>query len=411
MSLTLMRLLALVFMLICGLLFIAGLFVYQAHSAAYPERYSAFSWSPFEMDQIFSRVGLSFNWWLQFNLISSILFAVVQCGVGLFIFYRKREDWFGIYIAMSFVLFGTQTGFPTTALHAMYPALEAVLMPLGVLAWMAIFLIFYAFPDGRFRPSWTRWAAAGLVGSYVIDILFFAGETPPIPLLLFIFLLIGVGVGSQVYRYRFLSTPMQRQQTKWVMLALLIIFAALIFTMVPFLTTEKIDPSSPMALALVMMSSMSFLLIGLIPLSIAFAILRYRLWDLDLIIRRTLVYAGLTASLGLVYFGGVVLLETLLRPLAGGESQLAIILTTLAIAALVSPLRRCIQDFIDKRFYRQKYNAEQALAEFASLASQETDLRALTDKLVDVVRETVQPVEVSLWLRGNKRLVENGLDR
>jgi hypothetical protein len=90
---------------------------------------------------------------------------------------------------------------------------------------------------------------------------------------------------------------------------------------------------------------------------------------------------------------------------------LAIILTTLAIAALVAPLRRRIQDFIDRRFYRQKYNAEQALAEFANLASQETDLRALTDKLVDVVRETVQPVEVSLWLRGNKQLVENGLDR
>jgi hypothetical protein len=144
----------------------------------------------------------------------------------------------------------------------------------------------------------------------------------------------------------------------------------------------------------------------LLPVCLAVAITRYRLFDIDIIIRRTLVYSLLTISLGLVYFGGVVLLETLLRPLAGGENQLAIILTTLAIAASVSPLRRRIQDFIDRRFYRQKYNAEQALAEFANLASQETDLATLTGQLVGVVQETLQPQQVSLWLQHDRRSAE-----
>jgi hypothetical protein len=144
-------------------------------------------------------------------------------------FIRKQKDWYGVYVAASFVLFGTQTGYPTSALYDMYPALEAVLMPLGVLAWLGLFLIFFAFPDGRFRPPWTRWAAAGLVVSYLIAILLYRGNTPPVPLLLLTFLFLGSGVGSQVYRYRALSTPLQRQQTKWVMLALMVVFAVLLF--------------------------------------------------------------------------------------------------------------------------------------------------------------------------------------
>jgi hypothetical protein len=140
----------------------------------------------------------------------------------------------------------------------------------------------------------------------------------------------------------------------------------------------------------------------LLPVCLAVAITRYRLFDIDVIIRRTLVYSLLTISLGLVYFGGVVLLETLLRPLAGGESQLGIILTTLAIAALFTPMRRRIQDFIDKRFYRQKYNAEQALAEFASIARSETNLEALSAQLVGIAQQTMQPEHASLWLRHDR---------
>jgi hypothetical protein len=141
------------------------------------------------------------------------------------------------------------------------------------------------------------------------------------------------------------------------------------------------------------------LLPALLPLAIVISILRYRLWDIDLIIRRTLVYSTLTLTLGLIYLGAVVTLQNLLGGLTGErQPEIVTVISTLAMAALFTPLRRRIQSFIDRRFYRKKYNAERALASFALHARNETDLDALTGRLVDVIQETIQPAHASLWL-------------
>jgi hypothetical protein len=148
------------------------------------------------------------------------------------------------------------------------------------------------------------------------------------------------------------------------------------------------------------MIPMQVLLFVIIPVTLGISILRYRLWDIDILIRRTLQYTLLTGLLALAYFGGVVVLQAIFSPLTGQtNSPLVTVITTLGIAALFNPLRIRVQNFIDRRFFRQKYNAEQALAQFAVTARDEVEMEKLAAALQSVVQETMQPDQVSIWLR------------
>ena len=136
-----------------------------------------------------------------------------------------------------------------------------------------------------------------------------------------------------------------------------------------------------------------------VPVAVGIAVLRFRLYDIDILINRTLVYGSLTVTLVALYFGGIVVLQRFFVLLTGQKSTLAVVASTLLIAALFTPLRRRIQGFIDRRFYRRKYDARKTLEAFSSKLRDETDLDALSEDLTSVVRETMQPAHVSLWLR------------
>ncbi len=189
------------------------------------------------------------------------------------------------------------------------------------------------------------------------------------------------------------SRGAERQQIKWFASASVLTFAFV------FVWNGMLDAESAVLQAT--FAVLSVVLVPAIPVATGIAILRYRLYDIDRLINRALVYGTLTAVLVLIYVGAVVAMQEVFRTLAGGESQLAVVASTLAIAALFNPLRRRIQGFIDRRFYRRKYDAVRTLEAFGATLRDETDLDRLSDALVEVVRETVQPAQASLWLRGS----------
>jgi hypothetical protein len=173
---------------------------------------------------------------------------------------------------------------------------------------------------------------------------------------------------------------------------------------VPYSFELNLPAGSPLPWWTLASSTGWWLTLTIVPLALSIAVLRYRLYEIDLIINRTLVYGALTALLVAVYVGSVVSLQGTLRALTGQESQLAVVASTLAVAAIFNPLRRRIQGFVDRRFYRRKYDAAKTLESFSAKLRDETDLDALSDELIGVIRETMQPAHVSLWLRPDPSL-------
>jgi MFS family permease len=279
---------------------------------------------------------------------------------------------------------------------------------LGGIGWYTglflLLLVFpFLFPDGRlpnrrWRPVFAgALIVGGIIIGYTLVAPFFSPQRfdlPSIeerlgPFLLLSLLFGGLGVVSLVVRYR-ASRGDVRIQMKWLLVA--VGFPVLGFLLIAFIEDATSIELSNIIWGLFYLS---------IPLGLGIALLRYRMFDVDTLIRKTAVYGALTVLLALVYFGIVIVLQRLLSPFTG-ESSAAVVLSTLLIAALFLPLRRRVQDVIDRRFYRKKYDAEKVLAAFAATVRDETDLDALTTELLRVIQETMQPDSVSIWLKDTK---------
>lgn len=351
--------------------------------------------------QALHQLGIAPSTYVTYNLVLALLQSLVFLSVGGLIFWRKSSEPLCLATSFVFVILGLS---PIINGSSYPPAVVfGYIYALCVLPALGFFLL--TFPAGRFVPSWS-WILAVL---WFVQVILF--EIPgsfnilfwPLPLFIAELLLTyGGTLGVLIYRYVRVLSYSQRQQAKWLVFALatfavLIVLYALIGSLVPGLAA----PDAPYQLVSGILTSLVFLFL---PLSVGIAILRSQLWDIDVIIRRTLIYSILTVILALIYAGLVFVFGAVLRGLFGQQQNpVAIVVSTLVIAALFQPLRLFLQRFIDRRFYRSKYDAAKTLRSFSETLRGEIDLTQLSNRLVTVVQETMQPSFVQLWLRKPER--------
>jgi len=324
------------------------------------------------------------------------LFVTLSCLiVALLILLRRSDDWMALLVALVLVMAGT---IPIT--YILQQSASVWWWPafiLNSLTYGAIFLCSSLFPDGRLAPRWVLWLPIVWLGWQTVFIIFYPTHSSfSIMLNTLVWACICMCyMVAQIYRYTRVSGPVQRQQTRWVVYGVSLTVITVIGLEVPSLFIPTFEPGS-----LYRLLSWYGILLAFIPfpLTTGLAILRSRLWDIDIVINQTVVYGLLTVALALVYFGSIVILQSLFHPFIGDGSPFAPIGSTLAIATLFQPLHKSIQTIIDRRFYRSKYLAEQTLQAFSTTLRDEMDLNHLHKELLEVVYETIQPAHISLWL-------------
>jgi hypothetical protein len=366
-----------------------------------------------------------YDYWLE-NTLSAVLFSTV----GAIVAARRAENPVGWLFCLLGLAFSIGHSSSQYAIYAQLARPD--LLPAGqALAWISSWILppiiglqvfsFLLFPTGRLpsrRWMWLAWltVAAAAVGTISSAFTFEAnaGLGPVLnPLgiegfssvygavLTLLTLLIVAAAFSPFARLR-RAGGVERQQIKWFAYAAAATVSGVVLA---YMIPNSIDTPpwfERIGYALLIVTTPA------IPVSIGIAILRYRLYDIDRIINRTLVYGGLTVTLALLYFGGVTLTQAAIRALTGAEQQpqLMIVASTLVIAALFNPLRHRMQEFIDRRFYRNKYDAAKTLEEFSAKLRDDTNLNTLSSDILTVVRDTMQPEHVSLWLRPTDRVVK-----
>jgi len=368
--------------------------------------------------------------------LDSTLSALSYAPVGALIASRHPENpvgWllclYGLVISISH--FGAQ--YATYALLAQPDSLPAGEAMAWIVSWVLPIIngltVFYIllFPTGRLPSTQWRWLGWLTVVFVVVGVIVAAsssgallGILGPIqnPLgiegfssayykaVLYIMApLLTVAAALAVYIRLRRATGVERQQIKWFAYAAVVTVSC---TILAYIIPGVID--TPLWFERVGFA-LNIAFIPAVPISIGIAILRYRLYEIDLIINRTLVYGSLTATLIALYFGVIVVLQRVFVALTGQQSTLAVVASTLLIAALFNPLRRRIQSFIDRRFYRRKYDATKTIETFSAQLRDETDLEALSDDLVGVVKETMQPAHASLWLHPDPALKDKKMKR
>lgn len=373
---------------------------------AFPDTIGAYVRLSPQILQDLHRLGFSPTLYIILSLVENVPLQLVYLGLGLLLFWRRSDEPVALFCAYVLVVFGGTfslydftegTVTPSLAANPILSHLTLLLLAAGE---VGLVIFFYIFPSGRFAPRWTRWASL-LVCLYWLAVIFYPSlpsqrDPTLLPFLIDLFWL--SAAVAQVYRYRRVSTTRERQQTKWAVfgLAVAVLFLVVTLPLSILLVPESIT-NDPVLWGLNPIFQIALLLI---PIFITIAVWRARLWDIDTLINRTLVYTSLTGLLVAVYAGLIIGLESLGLAITGVSNEpLVLVISTLAIAALFQPLHFRVQAFIDRRFYRRKYDAEKTLAAFSATLRDEVDLEHLLNQVLTVVHETMQPAQASLWVR------------
>lgn len=344
-----------------------------------------------------AELGRSTGLYALYSFVAPIVVALGYVLTGAVISWRQPSERGALIFSLILVGFGD-----AFALGALVPepSHSSVLLRFFVNgAFVSLAVASYLFPDGRLVPKWTRWPS--LIWLYVAFATTWLAGSPVDPnswsgppSALFWLGIVSTCPIAQTYRFRHVSSPVQRQQTKWVALGLSVFVLALTLYTSQIQVPPNVVAQRQLVLGLLLMAALV-----IVPMTVGLAMLRYRLWDVDVLINRALVYGLLSILLAATYIGGIFGLQWIFRTVAGQGSNVSVAVSTLAIAALFNPLRRRIQNGIDRRFYRRKYDAARSLASFSVRARDEVDLEQLAADLVEVVEETMQPTHVSVWLR------------
>jgi hypothetical protein len=349
------------------------------------------------------KLGLSIDTFATILLALTIASEFLCFSVGAVIFWRKSDDWMALLVALSVVALGTVN--VTSVLQVSYSPWQVLAIVLNIVGNGLFFLVCSLLPTGLFVPRWTRWllpcwVVSGLVFLFSRDVFFSYLVHILVWLAVVILLVIAL-----LYRYNYASRPLQRQQTK------LVIFGGCVAGIINIglIVPQYIFPALGQAGSFYQVISQPAYIVTvlIIPICLGLAILRYRLYDIDIIIRRTLIYSTLTALLAVIYEVSVFTLQTLTSGLTFIKgNQLTVVASTFLIGGLFKPLYDRTKALIDRRFYRRKYDAARTVAAFSATIRDEVDLDRLRNDLLAVVQETMQPAHVSLWLCPPKRYGE-----
>lgn len=359
--------------------------------------------TPAQITQLHA-LGLSLGFYALYIIVLYTLATLVYAGIAAVIFWRRSDDRMALLGAFTLVTFGGAAFNGTMqVLPSANPIWSTPTLLLNMMGQITFYVFFCVFPSGRFVPRWTRWAVLAWAMGWTLQLLPNSSLVAVGSLITngpVFAIIIALLVLSQIYRYRRASSLTQRQQTKWAVFGFVIGIGGFLGMLIIGNLVLSADQRNNI-LGILISNTLLYCLFLLIPVTIALAILRSRLWEIDTLINRTLVYGLLTALLAAIYAGLTIGLESLLGPITGTTSQrpVVIVIATLAIAALFQPLRSRIQAAIDRRFYRRRYDAAKTLAAFSATLRQEVDLHDLRDDVLSIVEETMQPAHVSLWLR------------